>query len=89
MIGPAAGALIGGVLGNQIGGGSGKTIATAVGAGLGAAGGVEVESRMKTKTSYVIDVRMDDGSLRQFSSPTQSVSPGAKVKVIDGKLHLA
>lgn len=88
-IGPAAGALLGGVLGHQIGSGTGRTIATAVGAGLGAAGGVEVESRMRTTTSYTIDVRMDDGSVRHFSSPTQSVSPGAKVKVIDGKLHLA
>jgi outer membrane lipoprotein SlyB len=88
-IGPAAGALLGGILGHQIGHGTGQTIATAVGAGVGAAGGVEVERRMKSTTSYVIDVRMEDGSVRHFSSPTQSVSPGAKVKVIDGKLHLA
>ena len=87
MIGPAAGALIGGVLGNQIGSGSGNKIATVVGAGAGAAAGTEIERRYKATTHYVIDVRMDDGEARQFSSPTPpSVQPGAKVKVVDGKL---
>ena len=87
MIGPAAGALIGGVLGNQIGSGSGNKIATVVGAGAGAAAGTEIERRYKATTHYVIDVRMDDGEARQFSSPTQpAVQPGSKVKVVDGKL---
>jgi len=88
MIGPAAGALLGGVLGNQIGSGSGRTIATVVGAGAGAVAGTEIERRtVRATTSYVIDVRMEDGSIRHFSSPTApAVHAGAKVKVVDGKL---
>ena len=90
MLGPAAGALLGGVLGHQIGHGTGNTIATVIGAGAGAAAGTEVERRYRTTTSYVIDVRMDDGAIRHFSSPTApAVQAGARVKVVDGKLMLA
>ncbi|TMV06838.1 glycine zipper 2TM domain-containing protein [Ruegeria sediminis] len=39
LSGTVGGALIGGVIGNQFGGGSGRAALTAVGAGLGAAGG--------------------------------------------------
>jgi outer membrane lipoprotein SlyB len=39
--GVLGGAAVGGLLGNQIGGGSGKAIATAVGAGAGAAVGTQ------------------------------------------------
>lgn len=39
--GVLGGAAIGGLLGNQVGGGSGKQIATAVGAGAGAAAGTQ------------------------------------------------
>ena len=87
LLGPAAGALVGGVLGNQIGHGTGNTIATVVGAGAGAAAGTEIERRAKATTHYVIDVRMEDGSVRHFSSPTApAVQEGSKVKVVDGKL---
>ena len=40
--GVLGGAAVGGILGNQIGGGSGKQIATAVGAGAGAAAGTQM-----------------------------------------------
>jgi uncharacterized protein YcfJ len=39
--GVLGGAAVGGLLGNQIGGGSGKAVATAVGAGAGAAVGTQ------------------------------------------------
>jgi len=39
--GVLGGAAVGGLLGNQIGGGSGKRVATAVGAGAGAAVGTQ------------------------------------------------
>jgi outer membrane lipoprotein SlyB len=87
LIGPAAGGLIGGVLGHQIGSGTGNTVATVLGAGVGAAAGTEIERRAKSTTHFVIDVRMDDGSIRHFSSPTApAVEAGSKVKVVDGKL---
>ena len=87
MIGPAAGALLGGVAGRQIGNGSGKTIATVIGAGVGAAAGTEVERRYKTTTSYVVAVRMNDGSHRSFNyASAPGVQAGSKVRVVDGQL---
>ena len=87
MIGPAAGALLGGLAGRQIGDGSGRTIATVVGAGAGAAVGTEVERRYKTSTSYVVAVRMNDGSNRSFNYATApNVQAGSKVRVVDGQL---
>ena len=87
MIGPAAGALLGGLAGNQIGGGSGKTIATVAGAGVGAAAGTEIERRYKGSTNYVVAVRMNDGSSRSFNySTAPNVQAGSKVRVVDGQL---
>ena len=87
MIGPAAGALLGGVLGNQVGGGSGKTIATVVGAGAGAAAGTEVERRYKSTTAYVVNVRLNDGSTRSFDYASDpGVQVGSRVRVVDGRL---
>jgi outer membrane lipoprotein SlyB len=87
MIGPAAGALLGGVLGNQIGGGSGKTIATVVGAGAGAAAGTEAERRYKSTTGYVVNVRLNDGTTRSFNYASDpGVQAGSKVRVVDGRL---
>ena len=40
--GVLGGAAVGGILGNQIGGGKGKQVATAVGAGAGAAAGTQL-----------------------------------------------
>jgi outer membrane lipoprotein SlyB len=87
MIGPAAGALIGGLAGRQIGSGSGKTIATVVGAGVGAGAGTEIERRYKSTTQYIVGVRMDDGSHRNFTYATApNVAAGSKVRVVDGQL---
>jgi outer membrane lipoprotein SlyB len=87
MIGPAAGALLGGVLGRQIGHGSGRTIATVVGAGVGAGAGTEVERRYKSTTHYVVGVRMSDGSHRSFTyASAPNVQAGSKVRVVDGQL---
>jgi outer membrane lipoprotein SlyB len=87
MIGPAAGALLGGVLGHQVGNGTGQTIATVVGAGAGAAAGTEVERRYKSTTSYVVAVRLNDGSTREFTYENDpGVQAGSKVRVVDGRL---
>jgi outer membrane lipoprotein SlyB len=87
MVGPAAGALIGGLAGRQIGSGTGRTIATVVGAGAGAAAGTEIERRYKSTTSYVVAVRMNDGSHRSFNyASAPGVSSGEKVRVVEGRL---
>jgi outer membrane lipoprotein SlyB len=87
LIGPAAGTLLGSVAGSQIGSGSGKTIATVIGAGAGAAIGTEVERRSKSTTSYVVGVRMNDGTSRSFTYPNEpGVAVGDRVRLVDGRL---
>lgn len=47
VVGTAAGAIVGGLLGNQVGGGSGKKIATVAGAVGGGLAGREVQERVE------------------------------------------
>jgi len=63
--GMAIGGVLGGVLGHQIGHGAGNTAATVAGAAGGAFAGQAVEKQnQKTYRTYVMHVRMNDGSLR-------------------------
>jgi outer membrane lipoprotein SlyB len=87
LIGPAAGGLLGSVVGHQIGNGRGNTIATVLGAAGGAAAGTEIERRYKSKTHYVVAVRMNDGRVRTFNyAAAPGVQPGDKVRVVKGHL---
>jgi outer membrane lipoprotein SlyB len=85
---PAGGAVVGGLVGNQFGGGSGKTALTVVGALGGALAGHKVEEKHRDKV-YEVVVKMDDGSHRTVtyeSSPP--VREGDRVKLRDGQLVL-
>ncbi len=77
-IGAIAGAVVGGVLGNQVGGGTGQTIATVAGAAGGAYVGNEIEKRQQQKTTdaYKVTVRMDSGS---YQTVTQNNNAGLRV----------
>ena len=87
VVGPLAGGAIGGAIGSQIGGGSGKTIATIAGAAGGAAIGTEVERRSKSTTQYVVGVRLNDGTTRNFTyQSAPGVNEGDKIKVVDDRL---
>jgi outer membrane lipoprotein SlyB len=86
-VGIAAGALLGGVLGNQVGDGNGRTLATVAGAVGGGYAGNEVERRTRTTTSYEVRVRMEDGRIRHFPYAAQpGWHSGDRVRVVDGKL---
>ena len=86
-LGVVAGAVIGGVLGNQVGGGNGRAISTVAGAVGGGFAGNEVEKRTRTTTSYQVHVRMEDGSVRTFPQSTQDGwRVGDRVKVVNGAL---
>lgn len=86
-VGIAAGALLGGVLGNQVGGGNGRTLATVAGAVGGGYAGNEVEKRTRTTTSYEVRVRMEDGRIRHFPYAAQpGWHAGDPVRVVNGKL---
>lgn len=87
-LGAAGGAVIGGLLGNQVGGGSGRTLATAAGAIGGAVVGNQVEGNMKATTSYEIRVRLDDGTLRTFRQNSQPQwRSGDRVRIVKGRLR--
>lgn len=86
-LGIVAGAVLGGVLGNQVGGGNGKTLATVAGAVGGGYAGNEVEKRTRSATTYQVRVRMENGTVRTFpynSQPNWNV--GDRIKVVDGYL---
>lgn len=57
IAGTALGAVVGGVLGNQIGGGSGKTLATVAGAAAGGYTGNKVQGNMQDKDTYTTTER--------------------------------
>lgn len=84
-IGAVAGGVAGALLGNQIGGGNGRTIATVAGAAGGAYAGNEIEKTTKKRISYRIRVRMADDSLRTvYQRAVPGVVPGDRVKIVDG-----
>ena len=86
-LGAVAGGVVGAVVGHQMGGGSGKKAMTVLGALGGGVAGNEIEKHSKTTTVYEVRVRMDDGSLRTFTSAT-APAPGAAVTVDDKGFHL-
>lgn len=87
-VGVAAGAVLGGLLGNQIGGGHGRTLATVAGAVGGSLAGNEVERRTRAApTSYQVRVRMEDGSVRSFPyAASPNWNAGDRVHVVNGQL---
>jgi outer membrane lipoprotein SlyB len=84
-IGAAGGAVVGGLLGNQVGGGRGKDVMTVVGAIGGAVAGNQIEGRVNATRSYEVTVRLEDGSTRAIH---QQAKPGWRagdhVKIVDG-----
>jgi outer membrane lipoprotein SlyB len=86
-LGAVAGGVAGALLGNQIGGGSGRKIATVAGAAGGAYAGHQIEKHVKTTKRYDVVVRMQDGSSRTFPYEKEpGFHVGDKVKVVEGTL---
>jgi outer membrane lipoprotein SlyB len=86
-LGIAGGAVLGGILGNQVGAGNGRTLATVAGAVGGGYAGNEVEKRMHTTTTYHVHVRMEDGTTRTFTEASQGEwQVGERVRVVNGRL---
>ena len=59
ITGTALGAVAGGLLGNQVGGGSGKKVATVAGAAGGAFAGRKIQENQQNKTETVTERRCD------------------------------
>lgn len=87
-VGIVGGAVVGGLLGHQIGGGRGKDIATVAGAVGGAVAGNEIQKRVDTNKRYETVVRFENGSNRTFTDDQPSVwHTGDQVKVINGEIR--
>jgi outer membrane lipoprotein SlyB len=86
-VGVVGGAVVGGLVGNQFGGGTGKTLATIGGAVAGGFAGNEVEKHATSKTVWVTTVKMKDGKIRTFEQEAQpGWAAGNTVKVKNKKL---
>lgn len=89
-IGAVGGAIAGGLLGNQFGNGRGRTLATIAGAVGGGFAGNGIEHQVRKATSYQVQVRMQDGSYRNFDYTTQPpFQPGEHVRVVGESLAAA
>ncbi len=83
--GTLVGAAAGGLLGNQIGGGSGKTAATVGGALLGGAAGSHAGKAVTSKQGLEIQVKLDGGgsvSIVQEYNPKEPFAQGERVRVL-------
>jgi outer membrane lipoprotein SlyB len=85
--GAIVGAVVGGLLGNQVGSGRGRTAATVAGAAGGAMVGAQMGQNMgqnngQPQGTYLIDVRMDNGSFRTLrQSDITGLQPGSRVRI--------
>lgn len=84
-LGAVGGAVAGGLLGSQMGGGSGKDAMTVIGAVGGGVAGHHMERKMRSTTEYRVRVAMADGSTRTLSHPTR-LAVGERVRVQGDRL---
>lgn len=87
-LGVIGGAVVGGLLGHQVGGGTGKKIATVGGAVAGGYAGNEIEKRSKSYRVWSVRLIAKDGSHRtheQRSDP--QLRSGDVVVLKDGRLE--
>ena len=84
--GTVLGAIVGGVLGNQVGKGDGRKAATVVGALAGGAIGHNVEKdNRRSRSYYRILVKMDRGRTVSFEQPdTYDLRRGDRVYIDNG-----
>ncbi|WP_322403022.1 glycine zipper 2TM domain-containing protein [Massilia luteola] len=86
-VGGVGGAVVGGLLGNQVGSGRGRTLATVAGAVGGAYAGNRIERNVKAETYTDVRVKMAVGGYRTF---TEKGAPryhnGERVRVLNGRL---
>ena len=86
--GAVGGAVVGGVLGHQMGGGRGKDVATVLGVLGGGLAGNAIEKNAKKTVEYQIVVRYEDGSKGLFTQATPPTwRSGDKVKIINGVIQ--
>ena len=87
-LGMVGGAVVGGLLGNQVGGGSGKKIATVGGAVAGGYAGNEIEKSTKSHKVWVVKLVGKDGRSRKHEQAQDpKLKAGDTVQLRDGQLQ--
>ena len=71
-LGAVGGAVLGGLLGNQFGGGNGKAITTVGGAVAGGLAGNEIEKRSNKHTVWITTVQRKDGTSHVYESASET-----------------
>jgi len=85
--GAVAGAIVGGVLGHQIGSGRGNDAATVAGAIGGAVAGNEIERRRTSDDHYRVTVELRDGRTASFMQDSPNgLRVGDRVRISEGRL---
>jgi outer membrane lipoprotein SlyB len=86
-LGVATGALVGGFLGNRVGSGNGRTLATVAGAVGGGYAGNHIEKNVRSTTVTDVRVRMSNGAVRNFTETGRGRwHRGERVRVEHGSL---
>ena len=86
--GVVGGAVVGGLLGHQVGKGGGRTLATVGGAAAGAYVGNEVQKKVTAKNVWVTRVTMKDGTVRTFEQQAQPPWHAGSVVRVNGNNRL-
>jgi outer membrane lipoprotein SlyB len=83
-LGAVGGAVVGGLLGHQVGGGSGKTLLTVGGAVAGGVAGNEIEKQSKKHTVWITRVTLKDGSVKSYTQASDPQLRAGDVVQIEG-----
>mgnify|MGYP001550884381 CR=1 FL=1 len=89
-LGAVGGGVVGALVGNQFGGGNGRTVATILGAVGGGFAGNAIEKNVRKTTVYEIAIRMDDGAVRHLerrapvAAGTRVTLRGNTLRTVDG-----
>jgi outer membrane lipoprotein SlyB len=86
-LGVIGGGVAGALLGNQVGSGTGRTVATVAGAAGGAYAGHKVEEKLRSTTVWDVKVKFDNGKEQTLEvDHDPGLAAGDLVKVSNGKI---
>ena len=83
-VGTGAGAVVGGIAGNSMGGGRGRAITTVLGAVVGGLAGSAAEEGITRDDGVEITVKLDSGNMiAVVQEADEEFNPGDKVRVLE------
>lgn len=80
-VGTVIGGVAGGILGHQVGGGTGKDVATVAGAVGGAVIGHQLEKQNRQQESYRIEIRLERGGYQTVTQDISDLRVGDRVRI--------